>query len=112
MSFALVDLEVRRPDGTPATDARLEIRRADGTRFNPPKAGAAPVEGTVSLGGAGHYPLVDDGSKASIRALGEVLHVEVREGKFKASVRVTVGVPGRCRCHVQRLAGPSVVTLK
>ncbi len=62
--------------------------------------------------GVGHYYVVSDLNRDSMRQTGDTVHFAVTEGARAAAADFGVAVPGTCHCHVAKLSGPDTLTLR
>ena len=100
--FVALPLTVVNTSGAPIADAKVRVRQ--------PRTGyAADAEQGPT---PGTYFVVDDSWRERLRPSGETLRITVTRGPKRATTTLRVAVPGRCRCHVSRIAGRDTVVLK
>ena len=63
------------------------------------------------FGSRGYYVVASDAVKDKLLGSGEVLNVTGVKDSLQFEESFVVGVPGDCRCHVQKFAGPDTLYL-
>lgn len=100
--FAGIRVEVRAPDGSPVTDARVEVRRASD--------GAVVRVLERAIDRRGGYIVLDDATPGPVTP-GVAFLVTARHGSRRADARLVVGADA-AGCHVRLLEGPDVLVPK
>ncbi|MBN1448252.1 MAG: hypothetical protein JXA28_10010 [Bacteroidetes bacterium] len=59
----------------------------------------------------GYYVIAHDGVKDKLLSDGDVLEVSGMKDTLRFEEVFVVGVPGRCRCHVEKISGPDTLYL-
>ena len=67
--------------------------------------------GNQGFGSRGYYVVASDAVKDKLLGTGEVLNVTGIKDSLQFEESFVVGVPGGCRCHVQKFAGPDTLHL-
>lgn len=75
-----------------------------------PRTGEVLLE-NQDFGSSGYYLVASDAHRDVLLGSGEVLNVTGVKDSLQFEEAFVVGVPGDCRCHVQKFAGPDTLYL-
>ena len=100
--FAIVAFHVVDASGNPQEDVEITV-------WHPRKEKILAIVQNFPL--AGGYVAINDSFRKEIKSSGEEITVTGQKQDKEFSASFVIAVPGECRCHVSKVAGPDTVVV-
>jgi hypothetical protein len=101
--FKSIQLSVLNPAGQPEPGVQVQTTVVrTGTVIHPDQ----------SYNSTGDYTILDDSYVNLLQLRGDKLHVVGSKGGLSFTAEFVARPDGPCRCHIEKVSGPTVVTLQ